>query len=144
MEDIEDGVEGRSDKALELGGGTLRKGDDDLRKRLDDMLDGPKTGEPPRSCTFLSSSSTVVRMGVIVGNTSSTGFLGVRKRLGEPELDGLAGRNCGGYRIRPEPLTPGIDCVRDMDDAGAATERDRACPLDSGEAVRGLYGKAAE
>lgn len=41
------------------------------------------------------------------GKTSSTGFLGVRTRLGDPR--GLAGRCCGDISRCPAALNPGID-----------------------------------
>lgn len=144
-DEAEDGVEGSSEEELELGGGTFRKGDDDLLRRLDDTMGGPNTGELLRSFGFFSKQSrTLVRTGEVLGNASSACFLGVRERLGEPELEGLAGRSCGEYNIRPEPLTPGMDCVRDIGEARAAADRDLEWPLDNGEAVRGLYGRAAD
>lgn len=143
-DEAEDGVEGSSEEELELGGGTFRKGDDDLLRRLDDTMGGPNTGELLRSFGFFSQSRTLVRTGEVLGKASSACFLGVRARLGEPELEGLAGRSCGEYNIRPEPLTPGMDCVRDIGEARVAADRDLVCPLDNGEAVRGLYGRAAD
>lgn len=98
--DMEDGVDGsKHDEALELGGGTAPNGDDDLLRRLDSMVGGPRTGELLRSAVArLSRSRTLVRTGDVGGKASSTGFLGVRIRirLGEAELEGLAGRSCGG------------------------------------------------
>lgn len=95
MEEVEDGVEGNSNKELVLGGGTLRKGDDGLLRRLDDAMAtvGPSTGELHSSAVGLfSTSRTLVRTGDVMGKISSAGFFGARMRLGEPEWEGLAGR----------------------------------------------------
>lgn len=74
------------------------------------------------------------------GYDSSVGFRDTRVLLGEPK--GLAGRNTGGYIIRPEPSTPGIDRVRPMGGgARLATDLDRLWPPERGEVVRGRYGR---
>ena len=78
-----------------------------------------------------------MRMGDEGGKASSAGFRGVRTRLGDPEFDGLAGRSCGEYKMRPEPLTPGMDCVRPMAREALAADSEREWPPDSGDAVRG-------
>jgi hypothetical protein len=43
--------------------------------------------------------------------------------------------------IWPDPVTPGSDCVRDIAGARLATERERECVPESGEVVRGRYGR---
>lgn len=80
-----------------------------------------------------SGSMTELRTGD-EGKASSTGFRGVRTRLGEP--DGLPGRSDGGNSMWPDPLTPGIDCVRDMGKPTLAADLDLAWP-DKGEVVLG-------
>jgi len=100
-------------------------------------------GELLLSACRLSLSKTEVRTGEGGGNTSSTGFRGVRCLFGEPE--GLSGRSCGGYKIRPAPSTPGIDRVRPMVKGGRlAVDLERTCKPERGDAVRGLYGRVTE
>jgi hypothetical protein len=82
-----------------------------------------RLGELLRSVALgVSSSSSKIAMGFsptsvlsrerAPGNISSTGFLGVLARLGEPA--GLEGR-CGEVVVKnPVPYTPGIDFARDM------------------------------
>lgn len=92
-------------------------------------------------CLF-SLSKTEDRIGEVGGYASSIGFFDTRVLLGEPK--GLAGRNTGGYIIRPEPSTPGIDRVRPIaGGARLATDLDRPWPPDRGEVVRGRYGRDA-
>ena len=44
----------------------------------------------------------------------------------------------------PDPLTPGMDWVRDMAGGRLAVERERECEPERGEVVRGRYGMAGE
>lgn len=137
---MEDGVDGYvfSDPVLEWV--TVRRGDEGLRSRAGVLVETPRIGELLRlSPCLLSGSRTDERTGEMGGKASSMGFLGIRTRLGEPE--GLAGRRCcGEYKMWPEPLTPGMDCVRDMGGARLVVERDREWAPESGEALRGRYG----
>jgi hypothetical protein len=74
------------------------------------------------------------------GNTSSTGFRGVRIGL----RTGLAGR-CTETDKWPAVLIPGIDCARDMAGARELVEDfDRRCPREYGEVFRGRYGMRGE
>lgn len=77
------------------------------------------------------------------GNISSTGFLGVRFRCGEPA--GLEERfDEDTYRC-PAALTPGIDCALDIGGARAlAVDLDLMCPRERGEVFRGRYGKIGD
>lgn len=102
----------------------------------------PRTGEMLLSIGCRSWFRTVVLTGEAAGKASSAGLRGVRTRLGDPI--GLAGRNCGEYRIWPDPLRPGIDCVRDMAGARLATDRERECAPERGDAVRERWGIAAD
>lgn len=89
------------------------------------------------------SSRTVIRTGESGGNASSATFRGGRTLFGElGERDGLTGRSCGGYRIWPAPLTPGMLCVLEIGMASDAADRDLVWPPppESGEVVRGRYG----
>lgn len=77
------------------------------------------------------------------GKTSSTGFRGVRIRLGDPR--GLAGRARGEDSKCPAALKPGNDWVRDIGGARALVEDfDRIWPREKGEVFRGRYGNEGE
>jgi hypothetical protein len=69
-----------------------RSGDEGRRCRERPLLMTPRFGELFLSDSLRSGSRTDTLVGD-VGNASSTGFLGARIRLGEPE--GLCGRACG-------------------------------------------------
>lgn len=73
-----------------------------------DVSPKPKFGELFLSDNFLSGSRIEMRVGE-VGKASSTGFRGMRIRLGDP---GLEGRMWGEYKRWPPADMPGIDCVR--------------------------------
>lgn len=115
----------------------LRKGDDGRRIRL--FVETPRLGELLRSLWVRSGSRTEDRTGEGGGNASSSGFRGARTLLGDPE--GLSGRRNWGNSIWPDPVKPGSDCVRDIGGARLATERERECVPESGEVVRGRYGR---
>lgn len=93
-EELDEGVEGKTERELVLGGAKLRSGDAG-RRRFMVLKEVPRIGEVLLSpgVDRRSGSRTEVRTGDVGGNASSTGFRGVRTRLGDP--DGLAGRSCG-------------------------------------------------
>jgi hypothetical protein len=71
-----------------------------------------------------------------LGNTSSTGFLGVRTRLGDPA--GLEGRCSGEESMWPAALNPGKDCARVIGCARAlVVDFDLKCPREYGDVFRG-------
>lgn len=92
---MDEGVEGKSERELVLEGAKLRSGDAGRRRRFMVLIEEPRIGEVLLSpgVDLRSVSRTEVRTGDVGGNASSTGFRGVRTRLGDPE--GLAGRSCG-------------------------------------------------
>jgi hypothetical protein len=96
-------------------------------------------GELLPSGIFRSWSRTETRVGE-EGNPSSTGFRGMRIRLGDPE--GLCGRIWGENKRWPVALVPGMDWVRPMGGAKLAADRDLTWLLDNGEDARGRWGRA--
>lgn len=129
---------GRAGREPVLDWEKFRIGDDVRRARVRvPLVEAPRTGEPLRSAGSRSWSRTEVRTGDVMGNASSTGFRGVRTRLGD--CAGLAGRSCGEKSRWPEPVTPGMDCVRPMGAAPMlAADRERMCEMpERGEVVRG-------
>lgn len=89
---MEEGVDGGSmgmEPVLECV--TLRRGDDGRRIRAGVLVEIPMTGELLLLSGWRRSGSrTDDRMGDVGGKASSTGFRGIRTRLGDCE--GLAGR----------------------------------------------------